>query len=240
MKDFIIENHLYLMYGFEFLAALTGLFYLKNQKYPTEGIRFFTYYLWFIVVMDGIGTLYPLFEKHLPSLNGTPFENNIWLYNILQVIIFSVYVQFFRFYLKNNSNRRLLEFLLVIFWIYSFFDFVFLGEYWNLLSPGVVIGGSLLTFLSVILYYIELMLGTEILNFAKKFEFYVSIGVLVYSLAFTPLIIYYGYIKKDNLYSDFYIWSITVGNIFLYSILILGYYLNYKYDHSIKLKNFIL
>ncbi len=234
MWDYILEGHHYFTYIFEFLAAFAGIIYLKKMpevKYP---VRLFTYYLVFIFIADLTGLLYPTYAyfndyKYLEFLRGTPFAGNEWLYNSLHIVTFSFYAAFFRMNLNFSRYRKILKYCIIFFILASIIDLAFFSEFFNVFSYFVYISGTVISLLAICFYYFELLYSDEILNFSRNFTFYASVGILIYSLCIVPGIIYYEYARLDDTFRGVYLWTIKLGNAYLYLMFAIGYYVDYKY-----------
>ncbi len=209
----------------EFVAAITGTFYLKKEKknLPT---RCFVYFLWLTFFVEIIGML-PRAINHLEGfsfLKDTFLEKNHWLYNAYHIISFLFYITYFKLNLGSKKIRTILDVLSVVYFVLTISYLITIGGYFKSLSTFTYIVGSILIFLCILLYFYEVIQSDTILSFHTNLTFYVAIGAMLFHLIVTPLFIYSEYYLGENpefvkvrriiLYS---------ANIFLYTCYTIGF-----------------
>ncbi len=211
----------------ELIAFLSSIYYYRksNDKFSLILVC----YLAFTVFVEIIGW-YNYFINDfsfLNSLKGTVFEQNYWLYNIQLLISMIFYVTYFKLYLKSKNLKRVLNVLLVLFVLTSVLYLVFSGIYFVAFSPFTVIVGTLLIFLSIFFYYLELLNSNEILRVHKTLPFYVSVAALIFHLCTTPLFIYSTYFSESHNpeFFNLYIQVIFSCNFIMYSLYIIGFFI---------------
>ncbi len=222
---------------FEVLAALVGTLYFKQLKYRVEELtRYFIWFLWLTVFVELVFGWTPWFIKNLDSLTYLEesfLSNNHWAYNIYFIVSFLFYVFYFKNNIKSKKMNLILNWLMVIYFIASISSLIFTNVYFIGTSHVTYILGSILIFLSVMLYFYETLQSDKILSFHKFFPFYVAIGSMVFHLVVTPLFIYIEYYKIENpefvqirrliLYS---------ANIFMYTCYTVGFIVCSKRNKS--------
>jgi hypothetical protein len=209
---------------FELIAFLTGLlYYKKNKSTPTF------YLVWFlgITFFSELFSWYAYFVNtgFLHFLKGTPFETNYWWGNIYSIISYLFYINYFKWYLSSKSSIVILNRVSVVFLILSILEIVFSGEFFIKFMPISNILGTLLVFLSIAFYYLELLKSDQILQVQKSLPFYVSVGALIFHLCTTPLFLYSSYYSNsiDPSFVSLYRQVIFGINYLLYSIYIAGF-----------------
>ncbi len=209
---------------FEIIAFVTGIFYYqKNKSKPT------LYLVWFlgITFFSELFSWYAYFVNtgFLHFLKGTPFETNYWWGNIYSIISYLFYINYFKWYLSSKSSIVILNRVSVVFWIVSILEIVFSGEFFIKFMPISNILGTLLVFLSIAFYYLELLKSDQILQVQKSLPFYVSVGALIFHLCTTPLFLYSSYYSNsiDPSFVSLYRQVIFGINYLLYSIYIAGF-----------------
>lgn len=224
----------------QIIAFLTGIFYYKRYRSkPTLHL------VWFlgITVFTELFNWYALFidEDFLSFLKGTPFQSNYWLSNIYTIVSFLFYINYFKWYLSNRKSVALLNFLSIVFFVISILEIAFSKGFFTGFMNITNIVGTLLVFLSIAFYYLELLKSDQILQVHKSLPFYVSVGALIFHLCTTPFFIYSSYYSNSidpdfvNLY-----WQVIFGtNYLLYSIYIAGFLIcSRKKDPYFPKKNF--
>lgn len=224
--DYFLHN-----FGFIFLlelgAAMAGTYFLRTVKNYKPETRLFVIYLWVVVIVEFVG-LYPTLAylsnyKILGFVEDTPFARNYWWYNIYHIIKYSIFFRFFIGQLDNKKNQRILYFMSIALIISFVINYIISDSFWNT-SFYVTIVGSLYLLVLILLYHFSLLKSNKILVVKSSIEFYISIGLMVWHISITPVLIYNKYFSLANpafikLHSNLLI----LLNIFLYGLIILGY-----------------
>ena len=209
----------------ELLAFFASIYYYKNSRDQISYLL--VAYLGFTVFVELVG-YYPYFVQDgsfLSSLKGTLLEENYWLYNVQLVISILFYITYFKFCLRSKFMRLVLSICSVAFLLASILYFIFTDVFFVAFSPFTVIIGTLLIFLSIFLFYLELLNSNEILRVHRLLPFYISVAALVFHLCTTPLFIYSTYFSQ-SLNPEFYKLYLQVifsTNFFMYSLYIIGF-----------------
>ena len=206
------------------LAFLVGLFYYQRNKSKP------TYYLvLFLGITAGVEILgwYAYFvpSGFLSFLKDTVFKSNYWLYNIYNVVSYVFYISYFKWQLRSKRAIKILNHSIVVFITISVFEILFSGGYFIRFSSIATIVGTLLVFLSIGLYYMQLLKSDEVLRVHKILPFYISIGALLFHLCTTPIFIYNSYysLSMDPSFVEVYRIILFGSNYVLYGIFILGF-----------------
>lgn len=223
--------------SFELLAAIIGTIYLIKRKYRVDKLtRYFVWFLWVTVFVELIFGWIPWFVYKVDSLlylKKTFLRNNYWAYNIYFIISFMFYVFYFKRNLNSKKFKDILNIVMIIYFVLSVSDLVFTNIYFTGISLVTYIIGSILIFLSVMIYFFEILQSDKILSFHKEIPFYVAVGSMVFHLVVTPLFIYMEYYSKKNMdfvtVKRFILYS---ANIFMYTCYILGFIVCYKKNKS--------
>lgn len=215
MTGFLLINFL------ELLAFIMAVYFYKKKKSRPN------YYLaWFlgITFVFEVLTWYTAFIEtgFLHFLEGTVFENNYWLGNIYVLLSYLFYINYFKWFLISKSSQMLLNWMSAIFLVFGITEYLFskVGA-----LPFTDIFGTLLVFLSIGIYYLELLKSDQILLVHKSLPFYVSVGALIFHLITTPFFIYSSYYSQsiDPGFVELYRKVILGANYLLYSIYIVGF-----------------
>lgn len=214
----------------ELAAAVAGTLYLRRVSATSIPIRLFVAFLWFSFVLDSLGGFYPLahFSKYdiFSFVEGTIFERNNWLYNLYSLVAYSFYPLFFSYFIQKEGWKIFLRMLSLVFVTASIVnllltDVFFVGE-----SKFINLFGTLVLFISIVLFFFELLRSNLILNLKRFLPIYLTTGILVFNLCMTPLTIFSEYFNSENaLFMDLQVHLILYSNIFMYSIFILGFYI---------------
>ena len=209
---------------FEIIAFLTGIFYYrKNKSRPTF------YLVWFlgITVFSELFSWYTYFVESgfLSFLNETPFKSNYWLGNLYSIISYLFYINYFKWFMSAKSSVIILNRVSILFLVASILEIIFYGGFFIKLMPISTILGTLFVFLSIALYYMELLKSDQILQVQKTLPFYISVGALIFHLCTTPLFLYSSYFSNsiDPGFVSLYKQVIFGSNYLLYSIYIAGF-----------------
>lgn len=240
-QEYIIENFL-LIYILEVGAAIAGTIYLRKVTLPEKGVRLFVYYLWLVVFVEFVG-LYPSYAyffdyKKLGFIKGTLFERNYWWYNSYTVIKFIVLYVFFILQLEPAARRTKLFVISALFILSFIIHLIFGDAFFKAHSAYMSVTGTLYLMILIFLYHFEILKSDRILKFYRSMPFYISIGILIWHLSITPVLIYNKYFSLQS--PDFVYFQMVLLksiNIFLYGILILGFMVGTKKERNHSLKD---
>ncbi len=227
MLDFFLENIL-LVYLLEFLAALSGTFYLWNSAGASKMMRIFVYYLWSIVFVETLG-MYPLYAyfnnyETLGFVKDTPFERNFWLYNSFKIVSFLVFFEFFTRKLSNAGLRKIYRVFIMVFAGTAVLNLLLSGVFFKAYSAFTCITGTFLLVVIISSYYYEMLGSNKILNFHKNIGFYISVGAFLWHLIVTPLFIYSHYFTMESPeFVAFHALVLKVANVFMYTCFTFGF-----------------
>jgi len=117
--------------------------------------------------------------------------------------------------------------------IFTIGSLIFTDIFFNKILPTTHIFGSILIFVSVMLYFFKIFQSDKILSIHKEFPFYVAIGAMVFHLIVTPLFIYNEYYSKKNMeFVEVRNLILFSANIFLYTCYILGFIICFRKSKS--------
>ena len=226
MEEFLIKYYSILTHGVEIMAAVTGLLLFK--KYKPTAVRYFIYFLVYVVFVELIGS-YPRYLDKLELLdslkeliNNSRFKENYWWYTIFwsigSILFYSFYYQKI---LTNKSYKRIIKYSGFIFLIISIVTIISdLDKFFNTTCSIIIRGSGLIVILLCVLFYlIEMLNSDRILNFYRSFNFYVSATILIWWLVTIPLTFYGIYNIEEDMDFVMIKWKVFLfSNIFMYSI----------------------
>jgi hypothetical protein len=214
----------------EIFAAIAGTIFLKKVPAYNLSTKYFVRFLWLTVAVETIGTYAPLayFEGYqfFSFLENSSFLDNKWLYNSFAVVTSIFYTYYFGQFIKSKIQRVILKLLAVLFVISSIVNLAISGVFFIEDSEYVYLVGTFLVFFSITLFYFELLKSDMLLNLKRYLPFYISIGVLVFSLCMTPISLFSEYFNQEN--SEFVKLQshlILYSNLFMYTFFIIGFYI---------------
>lgn len=221
----------------EIIAATVGTYYLINKK--VKGVdKWIVYYLWLVLLVESYGFMVG-FSKHtnyeqFGFLKDSFFENGRWAYNIFKFLSTVLFIFYFLNFIKNKKEKIVIKSLTLVYIILSLF---LLSNTVNLQLPNIpllVITGSLLLFITILLFFLNLLKSDKIIDLRTHFPFYVAMGYLFFLLSTTPLDIYYKYydITLNESYVNLRATIYLYINMFLYSTLTLGFILCFRKKKS--------
>lgn len=212
----------------ELIAALAGTYYLKKNAKNNKSEKYLILFLWFTLLIEIIGAYAPVAYfsdyQYFSFVENTIFENNRWIYNIYSVISVLFFMLYFRYHLKNRLRKKILKILCYFFLISSIAELLFTNAFFYEYSKFTLVAGTLLLFISVIFFYLELLKSDKILKIKNFLPFYISVGTLIFYLCITPIFIFSEYFKAGNdLFIKLQISLLLYANIFMYSVYIIGF-----------------
>lgn len=228
MWDLFIEYRLYPTYIFELFAAVAGIFYLFSNKNAGRADRLLVLCLIFIFVMD-LGTItFRLYSdvydyKYIEFLKDSPFGEFFWMYNSLNLVANSLFTFYYMLQLRSRKLKNILKGFIFSYWIGTIVLGILTGEYFKGLSSFVYIFGAFLICTSIAFYYLELIRTERILNFKRELPLFISVGLLIFQLAATPIFIFQRYIEVSEEFSEVYGWTLDAANFFMYTVFTIGF-----------------
>jgi len=237
--DFFFEYLLNSIVGFslELLAVIAGIYYLVREPIIKRRDKYLVYFLLFNFFLEIFASYAPIgfFSnfKYFSFVKNTPFENNVWLYNIYLLINFSFFSYYFRSFLQNIKTRMVLKNLIFLFIILGTINLLYTDVFFKDYSLFSTVVGSLLVLIAVVLFYFNILKSDEIINLKKLLPIYISIGVLVFNLCVTPLDIFSKYFNEENgLFITFKTSILVFASVFMYSAFITGFIVCAKSDSN--------
>jgi len=242
MLDFIIEYKIYVSFVFEFIAALSGSYYLYKTPNASKEIKYFAWFLWYVFLLDlsGLYALWAFFDdyKAFPFLKDSLFKRNVWLHNWNHLISNSFYSFIFITLLKRILYKRILKIALIIYIILGILKLSSSNQLFLTYDMSIIFAGVLLLITSISVYYFELLISDRILEFKKNIFFYISIGLLFWHLCVPPIHVYSAYFSVENLaFIKTQAFILRYCNIFMYSMFTFGFIYCAKRNYSLNLKS---
>jgi len=212
----------------EYIAAIAGIFFLKNSSNYTNWDKYFVWYLWLTCFVETIGLYSPLAYytdyAYFSFVRDTSFISNYWLYNAFTLVSISFYCLYFISYLKSINKRKVLTALIFVYMIYSIGHLLMSGVFFKGYSQVILFSGVLLLIINVIFYYFELLRSDQIMNVKYLLPIYVSVGALLFYICVTPILFLSNYFSTENsLFVNLRINVMLYANIFLYSTYTFGF-----------------
>ena len=167
---------------FEVLTAIIGTIYFNKKKYRVNKLtRYFIWVLWLTVFVEIIFGLAPKFLKGVESLvllREFLLKYSYLVYNIYVVITFLFYVFYFKYNIYSKKINNVLNVVVLICFVLVVTILFFTGVDFESNWPIVDIVGSILIFVSVMLYFLEIFNSDKILSIHKEISFYIAVGAI--------------------------------------------------------------
>lgn len=237
MLDFFLETKLYFGFMFEVLAAIAGLLYLKKSTSVAPEIKLFIFYLLYIVIVEFYAFI-PIYAwvhdyEVLSFYEDSVFRRNIWINNINVIVYAASFSQIFIRNLNNSRSRRYLTAFLFLFIFSSILRHLSSGNFFESIDIYIRIVQTFFVLICIGFYYLEILKSERVLYFHRDIKFYISVGVILWSLCVFPLDIYAEYFSLENPYFIQVDTAIMrYANVFLYSLYSLGFYVDYRSKHK--------
>ncbi|WP_460219113.1 hypothetical protein [Psychroserpens sp. MEBiC05023] len=232
MNEFLYEHRSLIGKLFEATAAISGSWYLKKTK--NVQLKVFVYYLWLTVLVETLG-VYKSFLQNNYDYNwfiawkNSVFCQNHWLYNIYSFLAIGLLGIFYSDLISNKSFKLIIRGIVFIYSVFSIWYYTFTDAFFVMGLPYDFILASIIVFIYVMLYFIELMNSEFILQYYKLPSFYISVALLLWHLCATPLFIYNSYFRIFNTeFVSFRTLLLLYINIFTYSCIAFGFWYSLK------------
>lgn len=219
MNDFLINHYHIITHFVEFIAAVTGLIFLK--KYSHTAAKYFIWFLVYVAFIDLLGgyTRYIDTFSFLQFLKDTKFRTSHWwatvFWNIGSTLFFSFY---YIKILKNKLFIFIVKISCLLFVLLSLFSIIKNWDtFFNSFSPIITIMGAVVVILSISFYLIEILQNDKIVMFYKSINFIISSILLIWLIVTTPLVLYNLYYSTADWNFVLLRWQIFMFmNIFMY------------------------
>ncbi len=223
----------------EFVAALAVTFsYILIKESKTRTFKFLLFFLWVTVLIEFIGSYARLVEPYcfedITFFKEHPqFTKNYWIFNIYLALTYTFYAWYFLKHLISKNNKKIILYAIFIFNIITIADFMFGGVFFIGYSQLMNLFGLIFIMIVLSMYYYEILKSDRILNITHTLPFYISIGVLLYFISVTPLMLSSQYIKPEEIvFTTYYRLILNYANYFLYGIIIFGIVKCYWFNKS--------
>ena len=210
-----IEDLLFLTTAVEFAAALMAI--VHYRKYRASNEKYFLIFLWYTFLVDlvgaGLGHIYNL--------------DNYWLYNGYLVTMYLFYFYWYYRILKSRVFRRFTRLFSAVFIVVAFASFIF--QPINIYHMYTFNVGALFVLILTVFHFYQLLNDDQVLIVKYKLSFWISTGLLLFSVGMIPLF-------SLSEYLDFqgagYIITLVSLNVILYGCYIIGFIWTKKsYNH---------
>jgi|TARA_B110000259_G_C14007313_1_gene398361 hypothetical protein len=215
------------IYFLELLAILTGFYFLFKRKTNkwNKGLVYFLMFIVFIELIASYAVIGFFSDYHCFSfVENTLFENNTWVYNCFMLLEFIFFILYFRYYIKSCYWKNNIKIAVIIFIVTAILNLLLTNIFFRSYSQTTIIFGTLLLLITVFRFYFELLNSDDVLNIKRYLPLYISIGILIFYLCFSPLSIYSNYYKIANkLFMKVFSNGLLFANLFKYLIFSLGF-----------------
>lgn len=143
------------------------------------------------------------------------------LYNIYTIISFLVYLYFFNKLLK----LKVWKWVLLALFLLVYLEEILATGFIKPLMRNSIIVQSVLVLVFTVLYFVRLLQQDTVIHYYRLPEFWIVSGLLMFYIAFTPLMIFVGIGYN---FQHIYLAAITVLNLVLYGTYIIGFYVSGK------------
>lgn len=210
-----IENLLFLITAAELVAAVAAVACYRKYRASTE--KYFLFFLWYTFLLDLSG-----------AIMGHVFDiENLWLYNIFTLTSFLFYFYWYNSILKSRLIRRLIRVFSFLFLIVAIVNFMY--QEVNVYHQYTFIVGSVFLIFLTVFHFYQLLNSNQVLVVKYKLSFWISTGLLLFSVGMIPLFSLSEYL---NFKGSGFIWTLVSLNMVLYGCYIIGFLWTKKeYNH---------
>ena len=225
LNDFLFNNYSILTKLIIATSTIVGLIHLKFYK--TSNVKYFIWFLVYVTLFECLASYTRIVHENESLkaveqyLKGTKFEKNYWVYNLFWNFLGTLFLSFYYSkILKTKSFKVIIKVVTAIFLVASMIYIGFhFDSFFNSSIIFLKISALSVIFISIVLYFIEMLRGENILTFYKSFNFYASAALFIWWLVTTPMVFYQIYFSKADWNFIFLRWHIYLAaNFFMYSI----------------------
>ncbi|MDP5228919.1 MAG: hypothetical protein NWQ38_00895 [Cellulophaga sp.] len=191
--DLILENSFLYVYGATIFVALYSYAY-----YFETPLKYLPILLTYTFLSEFLGYLIKQNPDFNPVVSGFYSSYNFVIYNIYSTI-FMLYFYYIYWSLVKNIRYKKIIFILSYSYVIVAIANIFIQDYYLQYQLYAAIYGSIVLSFCIILYLLK---QPKILRnkFAKEsLLFWISLGLLVFTLGIIPIITYYTYSNLENM-----------------------------------------
>ncbi|PTM09501.1 MAG: hypothetical protein DA407_05680 [Bacteroidetes bacterium] len=205
MEEFLNNYYSIINSVVVFFPAIVGVFVLK--KYSTTSIKYFIWFCFYVAFVELIGAYNFYFDKFeslsfmKEFLKDTIFETVQWWYLILWTLGSTLfYALYFKNIIKGNSFKKVIKFATLFFLIIFFTSVIYYYDAIVNKPPSIIgISGSILIFICVLLYLVEILKSDKVLSIFNSVNFYIASTILLWNLIMIPLTFYDVYFNSSDM-----------------------------------------
>ena len=190
MKDFLLNNYMFVNLAVVFIAAVTGLLLFK--KFNNTPVKYFIYFLVYVFIADLLGSYTRILNQLDLSylIEDTVFKRNFWLHTLTWYIGSAIFFNwYFRKVIKNNFLRNVLRYALLLFLIISVVSIAInFRQFFEGTFNIIRIGNMSIIMLCVAFYMYEILSNEKVLEFNKDINLYISVIIFIWLLITIPLV----------------------------------------------------
>jgi len=161
--------------------------------------------------------------RYFGLVEGTVFSSNYWLYNVLILITVGFYAYYFSAYYSLRSWRRFIGLLVVVYFLTSVINLWYSEEFFSQYVTYSFLMGSGLIFLSIVLFFVDMLQKDNQVNLKYYLPFYIAAGALVVYISLAPLTIYSKYFNEENTqFVSFHAQLLVIVNLLMYITYFIG------------------
>lgn len=169
-KYFFIGNYL--------LIILVGIIYWNKIKQSLP-LKLLMWFLVYSLITEIMGTYFAFYAK----------INTAVIYNTWNVISYLFYSFLFLVLIKNKIKRIVIFCLTLTYLIYELVNTLFFQNYLTNVYSYSTILIKIFLVVTILMYFSEILKSDFILNVKESMFFWISLGVLIYSIGFIPVFV---------------------------------------------------
>ncbi len=149
-------------------------------KYAGGRAKYFLYSIWFIAITE-FSYRFSSYIDFSEGINPGRIIPNI--YTLLQ---FTFYLIWYRYLINNKTNKKLIFWFLVLFYLTFILVSLFFQGYNQIVQSYVYAVGMIFLVVGVILFFMEILSSEFTLNFGRSVYFWFSMGLLLFHIPWMP------------------------------------------------------
>jgi len=210
-----VEDLLFVVTAAEFVAAVVAIIHYKKYRISNE--KYFLFFLWYTFFVDLIG-----------AGMGYLFGLENWLlYNGFMITIFLFYFYWYNSILRSLRFRKFIRLFSIVFLGVATVSFIF--QEVNVYHKYTFVTGAVFVLILTVFHFYQLLNSNQVLVIKYKLSFWISTGLLLFSVGMIPLFSLSEYLDFQG--TGFVVTLVSL-NIILYSCYIIGFiWTKKKYNH---------
>lgn len=210
-----VEHLLFIITFSELAAALVATYFYRKYKDSNE--KYFLHFLWYTVIVDVVAI----------SIGYLWLIENFWVYNGFMISMYLFYFYWYFSIIESPVFKKVIYVFVTLFISVAILSLSY--QKWTILYKYTFITGAFFVAILTVFHFHQLLNSNQVLVVKHKLSFWISTGLLLFSIGMIPLFFLSEYLNFKGIS---YVLTLVSLNVILYGCYIIGFLWTKKnYNH---------